>query len=299
MHDVVVYFSSLQKQVPSRKIDVLQAFADGAKRSGASVHIETKYTTVPAKMAVILGWPAPEQQGKNIRLRAEVVRYQRDTGNHVMAIDAGCFKFHDPDSKYLRYSLNGVFYDTSEYANRGASCSRWNLISQDLGLEMLPWRHKGEHILLLMQRDGGWSMKGLGPIEWAQQKIQEIKAQTDAPIMIRPHPGKKIDVSALASIPGVIISDSRVRSMRQDLKRARNTLVFNSSSGVASILEGVPLHVDDPSSVCWDVSQHNSRLDQIQFFDRQQWINELAAAHWSDEESRQGLVFQKFLPYIS
>jgi hypothetical protein len=34
-------------------------------------------------------------------------------------------------------------------------------------------------------------------------------------------------------------------------------------------------------------------------FDRQQWIQDLAAAHWSDKEARAGKVYQKFLPYIT
>jgi len=75
--------------------------------------------------------------------------------------------------------------------------------------------------------------------------------------------------------------------------------VFNSSSGVASILEGVPLWVDDSSSVCWDVANYNiGDIDHSKQPDRSQWINDLAACHWTDQESRQGLIYKQFLPYI-
>jgi hypothetical protein len=297
--DVVVYFSSLQKQTPSRKIDVLQSFADGAHSQGARVIIQRTTDIIPGRMAVILGWPSPMQHGANIRLRSAVVKQQKRDSNHVMAIDASTFKFHDREGKYLRYSLNGVFYDTSEYANRNSDSSRWLTISNNLGLVMRPWRTQGEYVLLLMQRDGGWSMKGLDPIQWVRQKHQQLRQVSNIPIVVRPHPGKKIDLSSLKDLE-IQISDSRTRTLQQDLSEARAACVFNSSSGVAAILEGVPLMVDDRSAVTHAVSHHG--VDVItapRFPDRQQWIWDLAAAHWSDEESRQGLIWNKFQPYIS
>jgi len=63
---------------------------------------------------------------------------------------------------------------------------------------------------------------------------------------------------------------------------------------------GVPLWVDDSSSVCWDVANKDlSNLNNPTMFDRDQWINDLAACHWTDNESRQGIVFNKFLPYLT
>jgi hypothetical protein len=297
--DVVVYLSSLNKQTPSRKVDVLMAFAEGARFHGARVMIQPNYDVIPTKLAVILGWPSPLQEGRNIRLRSAVVKEQKRMGMHTMCIDASTFKFHDKDGKYLRYSLNGVFYDTSEYANKNSDATRWMAIANDLGLSIQPWRNSGSHILLLMQRDGGWSMKGLNPVEWTQQKVLEVRKISDLPIVVRPHPGKKIDLSALRNY-NVTISDSRVKSLEEDLQNAKAACVFNSSSGVASILRGVPLYVDDRSSVCWEVAHNDiAAINDPTFFERQQWIYDLAAAHWSDDESRQGLVYKKFLPYLN
>ena len=296
--DVVVYFSSLQKQA-GRKLDVLQAFGEGAKKSGARVLFQSRPEVVPAKLAVILGWPSPEQHTTNIRLRAAVVKDQKRAGNHVMAIDGSTFKFHDPEGKYLRYSLNGVFYDTSEYANRNSDSARWDIIRQDLNLQLLPWNQNSGHILLLMQRDGGWSMKGLNPIEWTIKTYHNVRRVSSLPILIRPHPGKNIDLRPLYSLPNTTIVDSRSVSLLDNLEQAKAACVFNSSSGVAPILKGVPLVVDDRSSVCWDVADYDvNAINHPSFKDRTQWLYDLSAAHWSDDEARQGLVFQKFLPYL-
>ena len=298
MFDVVVYLSSLHKQTPGRKVDTLTAFADGAKLQGARVHIETHYVIQRAKLAVILGWPSPIQTTENIKLRAKIVEYQRQQNNHIMAIDANCFKFRDLDSKYLRYSVNGVDYDSSEYANKNSDSTRWNILSNDIGLNMKDWKRDGEYILFLVQRDGGWSMKGLSPVEWTRQKIEAVRKVSNLPIVLRPHPGKIADLRPLLR-PGVTISDSTKIPIEHDLRRAKAAFVFNSSSGVASILEGVPLWVDDSSSVCWDVANYNiGDIDHAKQPDRSQWINDLAACHWTDQESRQGLVYKQFLPYI-
>lgn len=299
IYDVVVYFSSLQKQTPGRKIDTLEAFATGASRTGANVLIERDYTFRPAKLAVILGWPSPIMTTPNIKFRAEIINKQKAQGNHVMSIDANCFKFGDTDSKYLRYSLNGVYYDTSEYANKNSTSEKWDTISQEFGLDVRNWSNDGDHILFLIQRDGGWGMKGLNPVQWAQDKIKQIKQISNLPIVLRPHPGKVADLSGLIQ-SGVSISDSLNRPLTKDLKRAKAALVFNSSSGVASILAGVPLWVDDPSSVCWEVANKDlSNFNKPILFDRSQWLHDLAACHWSDEESRQGLIYKKFLPFLT
>jgi hypothetical protein len=299
MFDVVVYLSSLHKQTPGRKVDTLTAFADGARLQGARVHIETRYTIQSAKLAVILGWPSPIQTTENIKLRAKIVEHQRQQNNHIMAIDANCFKFKDLDSKYLRYSINGVDYDSSEYANKNSDSARWNILSNDIGLNIKDWKRDGEYILFLVQRDGGWSMKGQSPVEWTRQKIEAVRKVSNLPIVLRPHPGKIADLRPLLR-PGVTISDSTKIPIEHDLRRAKAAFVFNSSSGVASILEGVPLWVDDSSSVCWDVANYNiGDIDYPKLTDRSQWINDLAACHWTDQESQQGLVYKQFLPYLT
>ncbi|MDW7664679.1 MAG: hypothetical protein SCH11_00735 [Nitrosomonadaceae bacterium] len=299
MIDVVVYLSSLHKQNPGRKVDTLTAFAEGAKSQGASVHIETQYVLHPTKLAVILGWPSPIQTTENIKLRAKIVEQQRSQHNHIMSIDANCFKFKDVDSKYLRYSINGVDYDSSEYANKNSDSSRWNVLSNDIGLSMQDWKQNGEYILFLVQRVGGWSMKGLSPVKWARQKIAAIRKVSNLPIVLRPHPGKVADLTPLLC-PGVTISDSINTTIEQDLTRAKAAFIFNSSSGVASILSGVPLWVDDSGSVCWDVANHNiENINSPTLLDRTHWINDLAACHWTDKESSQGLVYKKFLPYLT
>jgi hypothetical protein len=64
---------------------------------------------------------------------------------------------------------------------------------------------------------------------------------------------------------------------------------------VAAVCEGIPIFVDDRSCVSWDVANTDiTKIESPQMFARDQWINNLAAAHWSDQDAQAGRIYQKF-----
>ncbi len=118
-NDVIVYLSSvLNLHKHPQKEKTLTSFAEGALRCGASTHIETRYKYEPSKLAVILGWVSQEKTTPNIMLRQKIIAEQPKYGGRTMCIDAGCWKYADPHNRFLRYSLDGLFYDQNEYANK-------------------------------------------------------------------------------------------------------------------------------------------------------------------------------------
>jgi hypothetical protein len=299
MYDVVVYLSSLPRIADrNRKVEVLKAFAQGAQSQGARVLIQTESRVVDCRLAVILGWVGTTIRGPHIQLRNNVIDHQRRTGHHVMPIDASCFKFVDTDSYFLRYSLDGVFYNTNNYANANSNNNKWQQIQHKLNLNLMPWRTHGDHVLVCLQRDGGWSMKGTDMIEWTKQTVHRLRSLTARPIMIRPHPKHKINLSGLTSMPGV--RESAVgRTLQEDLANAWAAVFCNSSSSVAAVLAGIPVFADDDDCVAWAVA--NKDLSQIELPvmpDRTQWLNDLSSAHWTDDESRCGAIYQRFVEYL-
>jgi hypothetical protein len=298
MIDVVVYLSSLPRIADrNRKVEVLQAFANGVRKQGNTVLIQTELKIVDSKLAVILGWVGNKIKGPHIQLRQDVINHQRASQQHIMPIDASCFKFCDPASKWLRYSLNGVFYNSSNYANHFSTDQKWQLISQDLGLKLQPWRVSGNHILVCLQRDGGWSMKGTDLQLWAKKTVATIRQHTDRAVVIRPHPKTQVDLSWTRGISGVSISSNL--SLIKDLEQAWAAVFYNSSSSVAAVLSGVPVFANDNDCVAWPVA--NSDLTQIEtpcLPTREQWLWDLSAAHWNDTESQQGLIYKKFLEFL-
>jgi len=304
--DVVVYVSSVANahKFP-RKTACLENFAQGAKAVGANVVVEYDYKYTPSRLAVMLGWATTNTGGQNITLRKQIIAEQQRRGYKTMCIDASCFKYLDDTGTYLRYSLDGPFYDRAEYANKNSTPDKWNEIQQRLGISMKPDRAKDGHILVCMQRDGGFAMKTLSPVAWLENKIIEIRKHTNRPIVIRPHPGKfdMADFSKFQTKPyvkwGVTVIHPAQSKLIDDLRQAHSAVFFNSSASVAAALEGVPVFVDDPSAVTWSVAHHSvNEIENPRIFDRSQWIRDLAAAHWSDADGASGQIYQKFKSFL-
>jgi hypothetical protein len=293
MHDVVVYLSSLPRIADrNRKVDCLRAFAQGCQHLGLKTLLQDKTQVVPAKLGVILGWVGQSIRGQHIQLRKDVIASQR-----VMSIDGSCFKFADSNSIFLRYSLDGVYYNTNNYANQHSGPDKWNQISQQLNLSLTPWRTTGDHILICGQRDGGWSMKGVDMTQWILESVKTIRNKTNRRIVVRPHPKNPIPQHLFAGYSNVTISNDT--SLQQDLQNAWASVFFNSSSCVASILAGIPVFANDRDCVAYNIATHNlSAIENPEMPAREQWLWDLSAAHWTDEESRQGLIYKKFQQFL-
>jgi hypothetical protein len=227
-----------------------------------------------------------------------VIEQQRQAGRQVMAIDGSCFKFADFENEFLRYSLGGVYYNTDNYANRDSDAAKWSVISQRLALRLEPWRATGTHILICLQRDGGWSMKGVDMRDWVRATVKTLRQHTSRPILIRPHPKCPIDLTDTTCKRDIYVS-APGSTLQDDIQGAWASVFFNSSSCVASILAGVPVFAQDPDCVAWQVANHDlSAIENPKMPERQPWLNDLATAHWTDAESQQGLILQRFQPWL-
>ena len=302
--DAVVYISSVANpRKHSRKIECLESFAAGVKNSGGNVVVEWDHKYTPSRLAVMLGWATTNTGGPNIALRKQIIAEQQRQGLKTMCIDASCWKYLDDHGTYLRYSIGGPFYDRAEYANGNSDAAKWNEIRDAINVPMIeqPVVRPNGHVLICMQRDGGFAMKTLDPIRWLENKITLIKEYTKRPIVVRPHPGayRLQDFRKFRNIPKVTVVDPTKSSLLQDLQNAHAAVFFNSSASVAAVCANIPVFVDDQSCVSWSVANKNiANLESPQAFDRSQWLNDLAAAHWSDADGRAGLIYQKFLPYL-
>jgi hypothetical protein len=311
-YDVVVYLGSLPRiQNHNIKVQVMRAFGEGAKRCGVRVLVDEDLRNrqiYNSRLAVILGWVGMSYSGPHIYFRDSVIHQQDLTGGKLMSIDGSCFKFHSTHSNtWLRYSLDNVFWNTGNYANKNSTDTHWNMIKQSLNLSDSPWHNSGENILICLQRDNGWNAKGFDQELWLKKTIKFIQGRTDEPIKVRAHPGDlnrdrtktKHDWSWVNQYPNVELIDSINVTLHQSMKTARCAVFYNSSSSVLSVLNGIPTFVAEESAVTWDVANHNLKtIMQPLMPDRTQWFCDLAQAHWSLEQSRNGDIYRHFEQYL-
>ena len=226
---------------------ILDNFLTGVRNSGDTAIAQTSMQVVPdADVALIQGYV--HEHGKtapHLVLRRNAVEQQINNGKKALIVDSNLFLAYDNGNvnRYLRYSFNGVFPTTGFYFDTDIDPNRWSKVSSKLGIQMKPWRTSGNHILVCLQRNGGWSMRGYNSVQWANDTIATLRQLTDRPIIVRGHPGDK-KTRYFPQHKDVFLSSNP--SILQDLQGAWATVLYNSSPSVVSAIEGVPVFLTDP-----------------------------------------------------
>ena len=282
---------------------ILDNFLTGVRNSGDTAIAQTAMQVVPnADVALIQGFV--HEHGKtapHLVLRRNAVEQQVNNGKKALIVDSNLFLAYDSGNvnRYLRYSFNGVFPTTGFYFDTDVDPNRWTKISSKLGIQMKPWRTSGNHILVCLQRNGGWSMRGYNSVQWANDTIATLREITDRPIIVRGHPGDK-KTRYFPQHKDVFLSSNP--SILQDLQGAWATVLYNSSPSVVSAIEGVPVFLTDPQpehSQSHEVSNTKiKRINDPKLFDREDWVQKLAMCHWNFEELASGEAWRHFRRYL-
>lgn len=304
MKTVVSYLGGIPKLNKNPdKTEVLTRFAEGVNRCGDRGVIHAERTLVDnADVALLQGW-VHKQSGnsKHLEFRRLVIA----AGPPVIAIDSNLFQYtgRGLEHKYLRFSRDGIFPTTGNYFWDNPDSGRWNQICKDLKIIPKPWRADGRHILICTQRNGGWSMSGLGVVDWLKATIKEIRRHTNRPIVVRGHPGDKHATKYLRE--AMVTKDwllSTKPELMQDLAKAWAVVTYNSSPGAAAAIEGIPVFVTDTDaqrSQAFDVC--NTSLSQIEdpaMPDRDAWFEKIAMCHWKFDELSNGKAWEHMRQYF-
>lgn len=294
---VISYRQCLPKRNKKQeKTEALRNFAVGVGNAGdTGVYTDKNLTHLVHKsdVGVILGWVHPQSENTpHLRFRKNVIDQYKALNKRVVSIDSNLFLYKNTNNPlhYLRYSYDGIFPNTGEYCDSSIDPNRWNQLSKDLNISPRGWRQSGSHVLICLQRHGGWSMGGRSVPQWALNVIQEIRQHSDRPIRIRPHPGDKSSSSYLSEIincgrPNVVMSTPG-STLVDDLQDCWAVVNHNSSPTVGAAIEGVPVFVTDPNtSQCREIANFElSQIENPKMPDRTNWMWRLAMFHWSFDD---------------
>ena len=306
MKTVITYLAGVpSKNKKPEKTRVLELFAQGVNRAGDKGIASTKSAWELSDVGVIQGFVHEQSPNSpHLKLRKSVVDNQIRNKKKALIIDSNLFLYANTANphKYLRYSFNGVFPTTGEYFWDNPDPSRWQQISKHMGITVKDWNNNGKYILICLQRNGGWSMGGLDVMQWCNKTIKKIKEYTDRPIVVRTHPGDKHAQQYIKQLKDPNVNISRKPNIIDDFKNSWTTITYNSSPGVASAIEGVPVFVTDPNpqiSQAYNVCNTDlSQIESPKTFDREQWLNKLAMCHWNFEEVGNGNAWAHMRNYL-
>lgn len=304
MKTVRVYYAGIPaRNTNQEKRLVLQNFHQGVT-DGASKEIESP-SWEPSDLAVLQGWVhADSGSSPHLNFRKKVIESQKEIGKHTLAIDSNLFLYRDPQNTntYLRFSLNDIFPTTGNYFTEQINPDRWQQIKRDLNFDLAPWRENGKHILICCQRNGGWSMGGVGVMQWLNETIVNLQKVTDRPLLVRLHPNDKKSKEYIKNIVDPRIKISKKTSLTEDLQNAWATVVYNSSPAVASAIEGVPIFVTDPEperSQAYDVANLDLRhIENPSMPDRQHWIEKVSMCHYNFNDLKTGKAWETIKNYL-
>ena len=283
---------------------ILDYFCQGVIAVGDTAVAHKEMSVLDCDVALIQGFVHNNgKQMPHLNLRKSAIDRQYKNGKRSLVVDSNLFLYVNKTNPlhYLRYSFDGVFPTTGFYFDKDIDPSRWAKISRDLNLNLKPWRTSGNHILLCLQRNGGWSMRGLDVIQWMNLTIASIRKYSNRPIIVRAHPGDK-KIKSILKINHKNVSLSTKENLVDDLRGAWATVVYNSSPSVASIIEGVPAFLTDTvpqHSQSFDVANTDiSNIENPVMPDKQPWVERLAMCHWNFDELKSGEAWQFFKKYI-
>jgi hypothetical protein len=311
-YKVVAYYGGIPpgNKNPEKPL-ILDNFIQGVNLSGDQGVAHKGTDLIEADVALIQGFI--HELGKtspHLLLRWNAINLQKRSGKKSIFVDSNLFLYATPGNvkHYLRYSFDGVFPTTGIYCDTTVDPSRWRKISRDLNVTLKDYRTSGDHILICLQRNGGWSMGGVDIQDWAIQVINTIRQYSDRPIVIRPHPGDRASRDSIRpGNPNCRIKFSKhIRlsnnpSLVDDLKNCWAAINYNSSPVVGAAIEGIPIFVSDPvKSQCSEIA--NTDLTQIEnprLPDRQQWAERLSMFHWNFDELRSGECWAHMRKFIN
>ena len=87
-----------------------------------------------------------------------------------------------------KIGINGVNRE-ADFANQDYDSERW----KKFNISLMPWKQNGDNIILCGQHQNSHQWRTNPPmVQWFKNQINEIRKQTDKPIIIRPHPRNAI-----------------------------------------------------------------------------------------------------------
>ena len=153
--------------------------------------------------------------------------------------------------------------------------SRWRA----LGIELQPWRERGDHVLVCPQRGIGPNRQAQHPA-WPQDVTLRVKGLTTRPVRVRPHPGLG---------PGDVPIES-------DLENCWAMVTWASGAGIHALVAGVPVIFEARHWILADAAGRDIKaIESPALPDRLPAFQRLACAQWTVAEIASGEAFLRLL----
>jgi hypothetical protein len=216
--------------------------------------------------------------------------HYRSLGRPVIIIDVGALY----RGETWKIALNSITAD-GYYGHR--ENLDWNR-PRKLGISLALNLTRNPRIIVAAQHARSLQVTGLVSMEgWIIDQVERLRAVTDRPIVVRPHPRSALDRAGLVHLPPDVIIEQPVKIV--DTYDSYN-LAFdchaiinhNSGPGIQAALAGTRPIVDS-TSLAHPVSIAHADIDRPYDRDRDQWLVEICHTEYTVQEIQQGLWLRR------
>jgi len=210
----------------------------------------------------------------------------RSTGRPVVVVEVGLFD----RGRTWKLGVNGTgsnaYYGKYDIPDR----------AKTLGLNLQPWQHTGDKIVIATQRADSGQWAGQPELEqWISTTMHTIRQHSQRPIVVRLHPRYKIKVPADIEIPIKVPNTYDQFDFAQSLKSTWAVVNWNSGPGVQAIINGVPAFVGASSLAAPVANLDFSQIESPLRPDRESWLNQIAHTEWTVDEIASGYPLKRLL----
>ena len=217
----------------------------------------------------------------------KVYDHYRAQGRPVIVIDVGAlYRGHT-----WKIAVNNItaagYYGHTENLN-------WDRPSK-LGISLAVTAFHRPEILIAAQHQHSLQVAGLPSIEaWIYKQIIDLRAVTDRPIRVRPHPRSRLNLKLL---PGDIVLEEPNHLSNTydsfDLHFDCHAVVnYNSGPGIQAAISGTRPVVDS-SSLARPVAISIQDIEKPYTQDRDQWLVEICHTEYTVAEIHQGVWLKR------
>lgn len=242
------------EQRAMHQLDAMIALSAGLARHG--IHVDISPGTSSAIHADFIVWwgdKVPDYLSDQPRLILEAGYINGQSGDYVT-----------DRLRFVSAGWNGL-HGRADPGPLDCPPDRWLA----LGIELQPWKTKGNYILICDQHPG--DSVSPGNPRWWQAALDETDADTRRAAIYRPHP---------------LLADN-MGPLAESLRDASACVTWSSTAAVEAVLLGVPTVALDRGSAAWPVTSH-SLAEPAYVGERDQWGYNLAYRQWTHAEFKNG-----------
>lgn len=155
-------------------------------------------------------------------------------------------------------------------------------------------------IVIATQHQHSLLVQPIVPVQqWVRDQIQQIRNNSDRPIVVRPHPRSPLNIPDLPA--GVTLQKpNRVTGTYDSYDMHYNchaVVNYNSGPGIQAAIAGVR-PVVDASSLAYPVAVGYADLEQPYVVDRDLWLTQICHTEYTVDEIKKGLWLSRIAPSL-